>query len=1159
MKRYISISVLLFVTLVIGGAFADTGTGSAGTGTAAETKEEALPDSGGTSDRTNPMSFCDPDAPNCENIIPVCEQPVPGTTTGTGAVTSNPCSVLKNVYSFGGEDAARVPHFKKSEGSSGVNLEGGWATYQDFYRETIEKAKKVVDNYKDEESFLVKKTEGVSLFRDGERLKTFSIEFKTPEDAIAAGACQVTQTTPQFNSSYQSSYNRSLQSFYVNEKSARATDPTIYKVSKEPTAGATMVTPVRIFDTEHPFSPFHDGNEWRERQDTYQICHGSLAVNACGADLTEVCGKHTKLYTDDMVEAKPRRPWDDMGVDKGAVYCPLDTDGAMSLGGQCNYRYLGDAVDNGGILMCNQKRADTYNKNVPKYHQQCIVQCAPTYYPIFGGPSNPGAWGKAVAYCTAKVCCDMAQWRACRESVLPQVMGENMLSTSGISDVPKSIPSGVFRSEGSDGFDLRLDNDFGISKTFTDMDKFNHSLSQFNSFNDQGDEINFNGPFLARSYSLKASEYGAGFPAANALANSRSLYDMSPWNVGIDSGPNASITGDTLKGLPNASAAAYNNSGQHGAWNELVLRQAICITRFGLNCVCSESFLNQHNSINKALQHYSIQDMKIGPRYREEVGSIIGPEGDEIPDYVEKTVTLTGMTFQRPTSIDGKKFDAKLGHRQDGKDWTGDATDAVEEGLEKAKPGDIIYWSGDKSFTNMFDAKGRAPAAGIVLSNDGKGVQAKMYDYGHIFDSSGFTPMIGMGTDVYLAYDPSVGAEYAFNGKVDSCTYRNVSRCLEKQPKKWKVYDPTKDKSTCFDPHTGAECGDCTPDMDKLWDKIAQLNAEQTVVDPEDPNSAKNKIERAKEIQVEFNALRDRGCRPSGKMLTEMKNNMRISHGSGSSVPREYVPPRPTGSSFDNNTGHGGGGSSDPELDFSFIFDFFDFNFNFGGGGSGGSSGGGSGGGDDSDDDNSGGGGSEEEAPAEDDITPGDVVEEEVLPPGEIAAAFGEFLLEQTGADTPVYKEDCAGFDPFTGDARASPLEPLTSGCEANNYDSFGFLYAAFNNPQQEVAAAELFGSITPNTRTASPAEVVAYNQRSIPDVSEPNGCRITTLNTCGEIGDVVLIQSDISASGTDPYDIFLIYAGEGQFYEMTSSGGFRKSSLTPGYSSLSYEVRRVR
>ena len=171
---------------------------------------------------------------------------------------------------------------------------------------------------------------------------------------------------------------------------------------------------------------------------------------------------------------------------------------------------------------------------------------------------------------------------------------------------------------------------------------------------------------------------------------------------------------------------------------------------------------------------------------------------------------------------------------------------------------------------------------------------------------------------------------------------------------------------------------------------------------------------------------------------------------------------------------------------------------------------------------------------------------------GKIAATYGDYLTGLKGAEQPTYKPGCAG----TNADNTPRTTPDNSGqaCSGNQFGQFGLVQAAYNNSAQASNVGALLGA-TPGTVSNTPGLVSSMNSAN----GFGGGCKLANYKNCGQAGDIVMVQSNSSSTQTDPYDIYMIYAGDGTFYRVTNStnGAIKKSALPPEYASMSYATVR--
>lgn len=190
---------------------------------------------------------------------------------------------------------------------------------------------------------------------------------------------------------------------------------------------------------------------------------------------------------------------------------------------------------------------------------------------------------------------------------------------------------------------------------------------------------------------------------------------------------------------------------------------------------------------------------------------------------------------------------------------------------------------------------------------------------------------------------------------------------------------------------------------------------------------------------------------------------------------------------------------------------------------------------------------------------------------GTTSVAFADYIKEQQttslyasqktvgGAQISMstrasYKDGCAGVDKDRK-PRPSPDKPATV-CKGNQYGNFGFVYASYKNRAQDIDIGTMW-TMTPEAAAVDPG-VVAFKDIKTGKSLEPNGCRLSTY-TCGKPGDIIMLQTNPSASSTTRFNKFMIYVGSNVFYEMSpTGGGLMKSALKPEYASLTYAAIRL-
>jgi hypothetical protein len=166
---------------------------------------------------------------------------------------------------------------------------------------------------------------------------------------------------------------------------------------------------------------------------------------------------------------------------------------------------------------------------------------------------------------------------------------------------------------------------------------------------------------------------------------------------------------------------------------------------------------------------------------------------------------------------------------------------------------------------------------------------------------------------------------------------------------------------------------------------------------------------------------------------------------------------------------------------------------------------------------------------------------------GQVAVDASAKLKQEAAQNSYSYKEGCAG-------GTATPGSSVS--CNGKQFSREGFIYSVYGGYGGGLGN---LSQSTPSAANPDNLSIVAFKNTHENESKEVNGCRLTNLGSCAKAGDVVLVQSGNGLTATSPYNRFLIYAGNGSFYEAQPNGGLiRLGSLPAEYSSASYEVRRL-
>jgi hypothetical protein len=173
---------------------------------------------------------------------------------------------------------------------------------------------------------------------------------------------------------------------------------------------------------------------------------------------------------------------------------------------------------------------------------------------------------------------------------------------------------------------------------------------------------------------------------------------------------------------------------------------------------------------------------------------------------------------------------------------------------------------------------------------------------------------------------------------------------------------------------------------------------------------------------------------------------------------------------------------------------------------------------------------------------------------GDLASKFAKDVQRLTGDNKAQYKDDCAGVDK-DGHPRSSPNKATTV-CNGKQYGKFGLIFASYNNKYTTANVNDLWYQSP--SQAANSSTVVAYNN-PVAGTKSAGTCSLSNIRTCGQPGDIIMLQSNVNMTPDTPYNMWMLYDGQ-SFIEMQndSQTPVRRGGLRTDLNSMPYEIRRL-
>lgn len=172
---------------------------------------------------------------------------------------------------------------------------------------------------------------------------------------------------------------------------------------------------------------------------------------------------------------------------------------------------------------------------------------------------------------------------------------------------------------------------------------------------------------------------------------------------------------------------------------------------------------------------------------------------------------------------------------------------------------------------------------------------------------------------------------------------------------------------------------------------------------------------------------------------------------------------------------------------------------------------------------------------------------------GELAIQFIGELRKLKGDDIIKYKDDCAGFDDQLY-PRPSPNKSNTV-CNGKEYGKFGLIYGSYNNKYVTSVVTDLWFKTPGEAENSS--NVVAYNNPAQEKKSDGQ-CNLSNLRSCGQKGDIIMVQTNPESGPNKPYDYWAIFDGTAYFEASSSGEAIRRVGLRSQFLEMPHEVRRL-